>query len=104
MGQYQEWLLAQEVDRRLKMEIEALETEILYLKDRIIILEQTVPETENVILQALLVYHQENTDQHKAVPEQADWSGLPRTETPQPVTRPLPSLSSAYAQTGRISG
>lgn len=104
MGQYQEWLLAQEVDRRLKTEIEALETEILYLKDRITILEQAVPETENVILQALLAYQQESTDQTKTAPTQASWSGLPRVETPRPASGPIPSFASVYAQSGRLSG
>jgi hypothetical protein len=56
MGQYQEWLLAQEIDRQLKTEVEALETEVLYLKDRVAFLEQTVSETDNVILQALQAY------------------------------------------------
>lgn len=104
MGQYQEWLIAQEVDRRLKSEIEALETEILYLKDRITVLEQTVPETENVILQALLVYYQGSTGQQHTVPGQAGWSGLPRVETPQPASGPIPSFASAYSQTERMSG
>lgn len=104
MGQYQEWLVAQEVDQRLRTEIEALETEILYLKDRITILEQTVPETENVILQALLVYYQENTEQPRTVPEQVSWHGLPLVETPQPTSGAIPSLTSSYSQAGRLPG
>jgi hypothetical protein len=89
MGQYQQWLFAQEIDRRLKMEIETLETELLYLQDRITILEQTVPETENTILQALLVYLQSHESQQRQGQEesastqaQPDWRGLPRLETP----------------------
>jgi DNA primase len=54
MGQYQEWLLAQELGNRLQVELEALETQISYLKERVSSLEQAAPETENVILQALL--------------------------------------------------
>src|SRR5579885_2281691 len=58
MGQYQQWLFAQEVDRHLRAERETLETELLYLQDRIAIMEQAVPEVENRILQALEQYFQ----------------------------------------------
>ncbi len=90
MGQYQQWLFAQEIDRRLKMEVETLETELLYLQDRITILEQTVPETENTILQALLAHLRSYDNQEQRVQEErasasmpTDWHGLPRLETPQ---------------------
>jgi hypothetical protein len=84
MGQYQQWLFAQEVERRLQAEVETLETELLYLRDRITVLEQSVPETENMILQALLEHLQD-----QVVPggveghAQSGWSGLPRLETPR---------------------
>ncbi|HEY1353451.1 MAG TPA: hypothetical protein VGF67_27905 [Ktedonobacteraceae bacterium] len=58
MGQYQQWLCAQEVDRHLRAERETLETELLYLQDRITIMEQAVPEAENSILQALEAHFQ----------------------------------------------
>jgi hypothetical protein len=84
MGQYQQWLFAQEVERRLQAEVETLDTELLYLRDRITVLEQSVPETENMILQALLAYLQDQVvsgggEGHA----QPGWSGLPRLETPQ---------------------
>jgi hypothetical protein len=86
MGQYQQWLFAQEIDRRLKMEVETLETELLYLQDRIAILEQTVPETENTILQALLAYLQSRESQERegspSGRAQPNWRGLPLLETP----------------------
>ena len=114
MGQYQQWLFAQEIDRRLKAEIETLETELFYLQDRITILEQVVPATENVILQALTVYLGDQNNQEQQAVEQARnqaeassqaqqvWSELPRIETPQAPTAPdeeiVPYLPSAYSQ------
>jgi hypothetical protein len=91
MGQYQQWLLAQEVDRRLKAEVETLETELFYLQDRITILEQVVPATENVILQALAGYLHTQDDQQQAEKqaqrhEQTQLASheLPKLETPLP--------------------
>lgn len=89
MGQYQQWLLAQEIDRRLKTEVETLETELLYLRDRIAIFEQSVPEAENVILQALQAYLQtraggERQGEERNIPRtEFGWQGLPRLETPR---------------------
>lgn len=116
MGQYQQWLLAQEIDRRLRAEIETLETEIFYLQDRITILEQVVPATENVILQALTQHLQDQTaqkqqpetnpqslaDDDKQEQEQPVWSALPRLETPVAPSLPgeemVPYLPRAYLQ------
>ncbi|HEY0756677.1 MAG TPA: hypothetical protein VGD98_22175 [Ktedonobacteraceae bacterium] len=113
MGQYQQWLFAQEVDRRLKAEIETLETELFYLQDRITILEQVVPATENVILQALEEHLQIPADQEEYIeepapdlaesPEQvpATWNELPTQEIPQAPARSaeeIPYLPRAYAQ------
>lgn len=93
MGQYQQWLYAQEMDHRLRAEVETLETELLYLRDRISILEQALPETENVILQALLSHLQDQSRGKRPVESgrsasgtQTNWSGLPRAETPRPST------------------
>jgi hypothetical protein len=69
MGQYQQWLFAQEVDRHLRAERETLETELLYLQDRITIMEQAVPEVENSILLALEAHFQV---QARAEREQAE--------------------------------
>lgn len=97
MGQYQQWLFAQEVDRRLKAELETLETELFYLQDRITILEQVVPATENVILQALAQHLQDPSEQEKVqhAPESVEQreaaaalSGLPRLDTPRVAARP----------------
>lgn len=91
MGQYQQWLYAQEVEQRLKVEIETLETELVYLQDRITILEQTLPDTENVILQALMAY-QRDQDRERAeagkrarnTQTQTGRGGLSPMETPWP--------------------
>src|SRR5258708_719533 len=109
MGQYKQWLLAQEIDQRLKIEIESLETELLYLKERISILEQTVPESENMILHVLVRHFQEQASEEMQQPEaeaqleqaergtsnqdvplQPVWNALPKVETPQ-----APSAASA---------
>jgi hypothetical protein len=107
MGQYQQWLFAQEIDRRLRGEIESLETELLYLRDRIAILEQSVPETENVILQALQAHFHNETEAGAAKEEQGlaqateapplNWKNLPRQETPQAQT---PYFASSYTSPG----
>jgi hypothetical protein len=114
MGQYQQWLFAQEIDRRLKAEIDTLETEFFYLQDRITILEQVVPATENVILQALTEHLRDHSaeepqaekqaqDQDQAVAStqaQPVWSELPKLETP-PVLQAeedIPYLPRAYSQ------
>lgn len=69
MGQYQQWLLAQEIDRRLKAEIETLETELFYLQDRMTILEQVVPNSENMILQVLAAHLQQQDRQEQPARE-----------------------------------
>lgn len=99
MGQYQQWLFAQEVDRRLKAELETLETELFYLQDRITILEQVVPATENVILQALAVYlqgleHQEQPVETEASDREKSQEPLEPALVEQPGSEtPLPSAS-----------
>lgn len=85
MGQYQQWLFAQEVDRHLRAEREALETELLYLQDRIGIMQQSVPEAENIIVQALEAHFQAEADalRSQAVGEGVVWGALPQRETPR---------------------
>jgi len=90
MGQYQQWLFAQEVDRHLRAEREALETELLYLQDRIAIMQQSVPEAENIIVQALEAHFQAEANalsSQAAVSEEGSvWDALPQRQTPH--TRP----------------
>jgi hypothetical protein len=82
MGQYQQWLFAQEVDRHLRAEREALETELLYLQDRITIMQQSVPEAENTIVQALEAHFQAERSLAEAPEREPLWGTLPHTETP----------------------
>ncbi len=96
MGQYQQWLSAQEVDRRLRAEIETLETELFYLQDRITILEQVVPATENVILRALAEHLQGPASSEQAQPVSG---ALPKLVAPQvPAEQTVPYLPRAYTQ------
>ena len=105
MGQYQQWLFAQEIDRRLKAEVETLETELLYLRDRIAIFEQAVPEAENVILQALLAYLRtpvrgERQGEERSIPHtEPGWKGLPKLETPRAeIEESAPYFPGMYSQ------
>lgn len=90
MGQYQQWLAAQEVDRRLKAEIETLETELFYLQDRITILEQVVPATDNVILQALTRHLRQDPASQERQSEAQAQNQPASGEQAQPVWRELP--------------
>ena len=59
MGQYQQWLHYQEIDRRLSTEIEALEAELAQFQECLDRLEQqqdVVPLTDNPIIQALVAH------------------------------------------------
>jgi hypothetical protein len=57
MGQYQQWLHYQAIDRRLQTQVDTLEAELAQLKEHLHILEQQQPEatplTDNPIIQAL---------------------------------------------------
>ncbi len=53
MGQYQQWLYYQEVDRRLRADLEALEIELAQIQEQLSKLEQTIPPTDNIIIRAL---------------------------------------------------
>lgn len=58
MGQYQQWLQYQEIDKRLSTQVEALEAELAQLQECLDLLEQqqqgVVPLTDNPIIQALV--------------------------------------------------
>jgi hypothetical protein len=57
MGQYQQWLHYQEIDRRLRTQVETLEAELAQLQECLDLLEQqqqeTAPLIDNPIMQAL---------------------------------------------------
>jgi hypothetical protein len=60
MGQYQQWLQYQEIDKRLSTQVEALEAELAQLQEFLDLLEHqqhgVVPLTENPIIQALAAH------------------------------------------------
>jgi hypothetical protein len=59
MGQYQQWLQYQEIDKRLSTQIETLEAELAQLQEFLDILEhrqEVVPLTDNPIIQALVAH------------------------------------------------
>jgi hypothetical protein len=101
MGQYQQWLSAQEVDRRLRAEIETLETELFYLQDRTTILEQVVPATENVILRAL-AEHLQSPVNHERLSEEPAHSLVASGEQAQPVSGALPELAAPQVRAEEI--
>jgi len=58
MGQYQQWLHYQEIDRHLRSQLETLEARLVQLQDRLQLLEQEQQEqlaflADNPIIQAL---------------------------------------------------
>ncbi len=60
MGQYQQWLQYQEIDKLLSTQVEALEAELAQIQDCLDRLEQqqqdVVPLTDNPIIQALVAH------------------------------------------------
>ena len=55
MAQYQQWLYYQEVDRRLRAELEALQIELARIQEQLRTLEPISPPANNIILRALAV-------------------------------------------------
>jgi hypothetical protein len=64
MGQYQQWLHYQEIDKCLSTQVETLEAELAQLQERLDHLEQqqqeVVPLTDNPIIQALVAHQSAN--------------------------------------------
>lgn len=55
MGQYRQWLLAQEVDQSLRAQLEALETELVQLQDQASLLKEVCLQENNPIICALAI-------------------------------------------------
>jgi hypothetical protein len=113
LDQYQQWLLYQAIDRRLRSELEALETELAQLREHIQRLEQAAPQADNLIIRALVntlnghepgangdTAHpnepvpapttESTSDSSTATisPELANWGGLPNFGPPEMQTPP----------------
>jgi hypothetical protein len=116
MGQYQQWLYYQEIDKCLSTQVEALEAELAQLQERLDHMEQqqqeVVPLTDNPIIQALVAHqsanhispksnarymHETNNFSASDLSESGDsispallsWGGLPGFEL-QEIKEPLP--------------
>ncbi len=74
MGQYQRWLLYQEIDRRLRAELEALETELAQLEGQLDTLflehvnKQSAPLADNPIIRTLAAQLTTNSNEHTSSP------------------------------------
>src|SRR5947209_17791506 len=77
MGQYQQWLHFQEVDRHLRAELESLENELLLLQDRMRMPGEAAPQAENSILRAL----SEQLSRQGEMQEQASNGVLPASRS-----------------------
>ena len=83
MGQYQQWLHYQEIDRRLRATVEALETELARLESQLdsVFLEQLMQQanslTANPIIAALLAHQVASTNGH--IPSTNDPSSFSQT-------------------------
>jgi hypothetical protein len=70
MGQYQQWLHYQEIDKCLSTQVEALEAELAQLQERLDHLEQqqqeVVPLTDNPIIQAFVAHQSANLSSPKS--------------------------------------
>jgi len=80
MGQYQQWLQYQEIDKRLSTQVEALEAELAQFQESIDRLEQlqqdVVPLTANPIIQALVAH----LSSHR-IPPQRNARYIPETNS-----------------------
>ena len=128
MGQYQQWLHYQAIERRLRTQVETLEAELAQLQEHLNILEQqqleATPLTHNPIIQALLANLHTHNDSPKSTtrskngstgstepdlqssehgdtisPALLSWGGLPNFG-PQVVEEPFPVVEQALPLTG----
>lgn len=127
MGQYQQWLQHQAIDRRLRTEVEALQEELAQLQEHLHHLEQheVVSLTGNPIIQALFEYlHTHNLSPKSATgntkgstssmasdlqsseigdtisPALLSWGGLPNFQL-QEIKEPLPGVEQAQLITNQ---
>jgi hypothetical protein len=127
MGQYQQWLHYQAIDRHLRTQVEMLEEELSRLHEHLHLLEQqqqaAPPLNDNPIMQALLTNLQIHNTSHKSTtrntngsmlspaselpssensetisPALLNWGGLPNFG-PQEIKEPLPVAEPALPLT-----
>lgn len=101
MGQFQQWLHYQDIDRRLRNRIETLEAELAQLQERLNLFEQEqqerVPLTDNPIIQALAA----NLNTHNVSPKSttnytngSTTSPMSNLQSPEPGDSISPALLS----------
>src|SRR5438045_3555653 len=95
MGQYQQWLYYQEVDQRLRADLESLEIELAHIQEQIRSLEQSIPSTDNVIIHTLaasLNGHTGNSDEVLSGEHSGNSSRFPDTAIVSPSETISPAL------------
>ena len=101
MGQYQQWLRYQEIDRRLRAQLEALEAELAQAQNHLSLLEQEQEQpaslADNPLIQALVEYYTPPKSTN-------EYAGATTTSSPSDIgqANPAASISPALLSWGGL--